>query len=67
MKQILYIIYYVLIVFSFITAFSFALATVLWLVGILGISAWAVAKTFLVLAINVVSIILTENRINKYE
>ena len=31
MKQILYIIYYVLIVFSFITAFSFALATVLWL------------------------------------
>ena len=62
MKQILYIIYYVLyvlIVFSFITAFSFALATVLWLVGILGVSAWAVAKTFLVLAINVVSIILT--------
>lgn len=67
MKQILYIIYYVLIVFSFITAFSFALATVLWLVGILGISAWAVVKTFLILAINVVSIILTENRINKYE
>lgn len=67
MKQILYIIYYVLIVFSFITAFSFALATALWLVGILDVSVWAVAKTFLVLAINVVSIILTENRINKYE
>lgn len=67
MKQILYIIYYVLIVFSFITAFSFALATVFWLVGILDVSVWAVAKTFLVLAINVVSIILTENRINKYE
>lgn len=67
MKQILYIIYCMLIVFFFITAFSFALATVLWLVGILGISAWAVAKTFLVLEINVVSIILTENRINQYE
>lgn len=67
MKQILYIIYYVLIVFFFITAFSFALATVLWLVGILDVSVWAVAKTFLVLAINVVSIILTENRIKKYE
>ena len=67
MKKILYIIYYVLIVFSFITTFSFALATGLWLVGILDVSVWAVAKTFLVLAINVVSIILTENRINKYE
>lgn len=66
MKQILCIIYYVLIVFFFITALSFALATVLWLVGILDVSVWAVAKTFLVLAINVVSIILTENRINKY-
>ena len=39
MKQILDIIYCMLIVSAFITAFSFALATVLWLVGILGVSA----------------------------
>ena len=38
-----------LIILFFIIIFSFALALVLWLVGILGVSIWSVAKIFLVM------------------
>lgn len=40
-----------LIILFFVIIFSFVLALVLWLVGILGVSIWSVAKIFLVMVI----------------
>lgn len=60
MREFLTIADGVLIILFFITAFSFALALVLWLVGIFGVSIWAVAKTFLAMVINFVVAFLLE-------
>lgn len=46
MRKLLVVADGILIALFFITTFSFALALVLWLVGILGVSVWSVAKTF---------------------
>ena len=48
-RKILSIVDGVLIILFFVVTFSFALALVLWLVGILGVSIWSVAKIFLVM------------------
>nr|DAH46524.1 MAG TPA: hypothetical protein [Caudoviricetes sp.] len=48
-RKILSIVDGALIILFFVVTFSFALALVLWLVGILGVSIWSVAKIFLVM------------------
>ena len=55
----------ILLILFFIVAFSFVLALVLWLVGILGVSILAVAKTFLVMVVNLVVIFLFEKLMEK--
>lgn len=70
MKGFLSIVDGILLSLLFITGFSFALAIVLWLVGILNVTIWAVAKTLLAVVINVVLIFLLEelmNKLNRYE
>lgn len=56
-----------LIILFFIIIFSFALALVLWLVGILGVSIWSVAKIFLVMVIVLVLESLLVRWINMLE
>lgn len=56
-----------LIILFFIIIFSFALALVLWLVGILGVSIWSVAKIFLVMVIVLVLESLLVRLINMLE
>lgn len=53
----------ILLILFFIVAFSFALA--LWLVGILGVSILSVAKTFLIMVVNLVVIFLFEELMEK--
>lgn len=65
MKKILMIVDNTLFAFIFLTAFSFALSVVLWLVGILGVTIWAVAKTLCVLVINVMLSLLIEELMDK--
>ena len=55
----------ILLILFFIVAFSFVLALVLWLVGILGVSILDVAKTFLVMVVNLVVIFLFEKLMEK--
>nr|DAK21989.1 MAG TPA: hypothetical protein [Caudoviricetes sp.] len=55
----------ILLILFFIVAFSFALALVLWLVGILGVSILSVAKTFLIMVVNLVVIFLFEELMEK--
>lgn len=55
----------ILLILFFIVAFSFALAPVLWLVGILGVSILSVAKTFLIMVVNLVVIFLFEELMKK--
>lgn len=55
----------ILLILFFIVAFSFALALVLWLVGILDVSILSVAKTFLAMVVNLVIIFLFEELIKK--
>lgn len=55
----------ILLILFFIVAFSFALALVLWLVGILGVSILSVAKTFLIMVVNLVVIFLFEELMKK--
>lgn len=57
----------ILIALFFITTFSFALALVLWLVGILGVSVWSVAKTFLAMVISFVLAFLLEELMKKLD
>ena len=64
-KKILMIVDSMLFAFIFLTAFSFALSVVLWLVGILGVTIWAVAKTLCVLVINVMLSLLIEELMDK--
>nr|DAF51865.1 MAG TPA: hypothetical protein [Podoviridae sp. ctf5T2] len=65
MKGILAAVDGILLALLFITGFSLALAIVLWLVGILDVTIWAVAKTLLAVVINVVLIFLVEELMNK--
>ena len=65
MKGILAAVDGILLALLFITGFSLALAIVLWLVGIFDVTIWAVAKTLLAVVINVVSIFLVEELMNK--
>lgn len=66
-RKILSIVDGVLIILFFIIIFSFALALVLWLVGILGVSIWSVAKIFLVMVIVLVLESLLVRLINMLE
>lgn len=65
MKGILAAVDGILLALLFITGFSLALAIVLWLVGIFDVTIWEVAKTLLVVVINVVLIFLVEELMNK--
>lgn len=56
-----------LIILFFVIIFSFVLALVLWLVGILGVSIWSVAKIFLVMVIVLVFESLLVRLINMLE
>ena len=56
-----------LIILFFVIIFSFALALVLWLVGILGVSIWSVAKIFLVMVMVLVLESLLVRLINMLE
>lgn len=56
-----------LIILFFIIIFSFVLALVLWLVGILGVSIWSVANIFLVMVIVLVLESLLVRLINMLE
>ena len=55
----------ILLLLFFIVAFSFALGLVLWIVGILGVSILSVAKTFLIMVVNLVVIFLFEELMEK--
>lgn len=57
----------VLIILFFVIIFSFVLALVLWLVGILGVSIWSVAKIFLVMVMVLVLESLLVRLINMLE
>ena len=65
MKGFLSIVDGILLMMLFITGFSFALAIVLWLVGVLGVTIWAVIKTLLAVIINIALIFLVEEAMNK--
>lgn len=65
MKGFLSIVDGILLMMLFITGFSFALAIVLWLVGVLGVTIWAVIKTLLAVIINIALIFLVEEVMNK--
>lgn len=56
-----------LIILFFIIIFSFALALVLWLIGILGVSIWSVANIFLVMVMVLVLESLLVRLINMLE
>ena len=56
-----------LIILFFIIAFSLALALVLWLVGIFGVTIWTIAKIVLAMIINLVMEILLVKLINKLD
>lgn len=56
-----------LIILFFVIIFSFVLALVLWLVGILGVSIWSVAKIFLVMVMVLVLESLLVKLINMLE
>lgn len=66
-RKILSIVDGALIILFFIIIFSFALALVLWLVGILGVSIWSVAKIFLVMVMVLVLESLLVRLINMLE
>lgn len=67
MRKLLIVADRILIVLFFITTFSFALALVLWLVGILGVSEWSVAKTFLAMVMSFVLAFLLEELMKKLD
>lgn len=60
MRKLLIVADGILVALLLIATFSFVLALVLWLVGILGVSIWSVAKTFLVMVISFVLDFLLE-------
>lgn len=66
-RKILSIVDGALIILFFVIIFSFVLALVLWLVGILGVSIWSVAKIFLVMVFVLVLESLLVRLINMLE
>lgn len=67
MRKLLIVADGILIGLFFITTFSFALALVLLLVGILGVSEWSVAKTFLAMVMSFVLAFLLEELMKKLD
>lgn len=67
MRKLLIVADGILIMLFLITTFSFVLALVLWLVGILGVSIWSVAKTFLAMVISFVLSFLLEELMKKLD
>lgn len=65
MREFLSIVDGILLVLLFITGFSVALAVVLWLVGIFGVTIWSVAKTLLAFVMNITLIFLIEELMKK--
>lgn len=65
MREFLSIVDGILLVLLFITGFSVALAVVLWLVGIFGVTIWSVAKTLLAFVMNIALIFLIEELMKK--
>ena len=67
MRKLLIVADGILIALFFITTFSFVLALVLWLVGILGVCIWSVAKTFLAMVISFVLAFSLEELMKKLD
>ena len=67
MRKLLIVANGILVILLLITIFSFALALVLWLVGIFGVSIWSVAKTFLAMVISFVLAFLLEKLMKKLD
>lgn len=67
MRKLLIVADGILVILLLITIFSFALALVLWLVGIFGVSIWSVAKTFLAMVISFVLVFLLEKLMKKLD
>ena len=67
MRKLLIVADGILVALLLIATFSFVLALVLWLVGILGVSIWSVAKTFLVMVISFVLAFLLEKLMKKLD
>ena len=67
MRKLLIVADGILVILLLITIFSFALALVLWLVGIFGVSIWSVAKTFLAMVISFVLVFLLEKLMEKLD
>lgn len=65
MREFLSIVDGILLVLLFIIGFSVALAVVLWLVGIFGVTIWSVAKTLLAFVMNIALIYLIEELMKK--
>ena len=65
MKEFLSIVDGILLMLLFVTGFSVALAVVLWLVGIFGVTIWSVAKTLLAFVMNIALIFLIEELMKK--
>ena len=65
MRDFLNIVDGILLMLLFVTGFSVALAIVLWLVGIFGVTIWSVAKTLFVFVMNIALIFLIEELMKK--
>ena len=65
MRDFLNIVDGILLMLLFVTGFSVALAIVLWLVGIFGVTIWSVAKTLLDFVMNIALIFLIEELMKK--
>lgn len=65
MRDFLNIVDGILLMLLFVTGFSVALAIVLWLVGIFGVTIWSVAKTLLAFVMNIALIFLIEELMKK--
>lgn len=67
MRKLLIVANGILVTLLLIATFSFVIALVLWLVGILGVSIWSVARTFLVMVISFVLAFLLEELMKKLD
>lgn len=65
MRDFLNIVDGILLMLLFVTGFSVALAIVLWLVGIFGVTIWSVAKTLFAFVMNIALIFLIEELMKK--
>lgn len=65
MRDFLNIVDGILLMLLFVTGFSVALAIVLWLVGIFGVTIWSVSKTLLAFVMNIALIFLIEELMKK--